>query len=131
MKAVLPGFFSRGLVPNGVLVSQGDRAGVVGVVVDEAEVLEDLALLFNLAPVGPVVVDGDDSRPASCRNLFTVHIFDVHQEGKWAAFHVATEVVCRAQLAPVPTNKEVRGDILDVVRHVTQKKVKTKGKNEG
>ena len=107
MKAVLPGFFSRSLVPNGVSILQGERAGVVRVVVDELEVLEDLVLLFNLAPVGPVVVDGDDSRPASCRNLFTVHIFDVHQQGKWAAFHVATEVVCRAQLAPVHTEKEM------------------------
>ena len=71
MKAVLPGFFSRGLVPNGVLVSQGNGPGVVGVVIDELEVLEDLPPLFDLAPAGRVVVDRQHNGPTSCGDSLT------------------------------------------------------------
>ena len=117
MKAVLPGLFPRGLVPKGVLVSQGDRAGVVGVVVDELEVLEDLPPLFGFAHVGSVVVDGEHNRPTCRGDFLSVNDVNVHQQSEGATFDAAAEVVAGVQLAPIPTNKKVRCDVLDVVAH--------------
>ena len=117
MKAVLPGLFSRGVVPEGVLVSQGLGTGIVGVVFDELEVLGDMPPLFYLALVGRVVMDRQHNRPTSRRNLFPIYDGDVHQQSERATFLLATEVVARVELSPKTAHKEFGRDVLDVVRH--------------
>ena len=117
MKAVRSGLFSCCLVPSGVLGLQGERTGVMRVVRDELQILEDLTLLFDLSSVGPVVVDREHNRPTRGCDFLTVNIFHVHQQCERAAFHFSAEVVGGAEFPSVTSDKQVGGDVLNVERH--------------
>ena len=128
MKAVRSGHLTRCLVPSGMLGLQGDRAGVVRVLLDEFQILEDLSFLLNFALAGRVVMDREHNRPAPRCNFLTVNIFDVHQQRKGTSFHFAAEVVGGAQLSMITTNKEVGSDILNIVCHGNGKEMENKEK---
>ena len=91
MTAGFPRALSRGLVPNSVFFFQSDGSWVVRVVLDELEVLEDLAFLVNLTPVRPVVVDGEHNRTTLGCNFLPLNIFDALQQRERTAFHFAEE----------------------------------------
>ena len=120
MKAVLPGLFSRCLVPDG-LFRRAIALGVVRVVADELEVLGDLTPLFNLAHVSPAVIDRQREGATCCCDFLAVDNFNFHQQGERATLFIATEVVAREQLTPIPPNKKVGRDVLDVKGHVSEK----------
>ena len=98
-------------------------------VLDELEVLEDLAFLFNLAPVRSVVVDREHSRLTPGDNFLPVNIFHSHQQRERTTFHLAAEVVCGAELPPVTSDKKVGGDVLHVESHGSELKNKEKRVN--